>query len=234
MQLTCQSCGKMILAEDINIQLAIAKCGACHAVFNFAETVGGLPSRKPTANKPKQIELIDTGSELAIRWRWFSHAVWFLVVFCLFWDGFLVLWYSIGLAQLWGRNADFGAVVMLLFPVIHLAIGVGLTYFVISTFVNRTSLLVALGQLEIKHGPLPWPGNCVINVVDIEQFFCVEKFGSRKSRQSSFELHVLLRSGEKKKLLSAITEEEFALFLEQTLETHLGIEDRPVAGEYRF
>ncbi len=234
MQLYCQSCEKMILAEDVNIELAIAKCRACNAVFNFSETIAAKRRRKPEAKPPKRLEIVDTGSELAIRWKWFTHTVWFLLLFCIFWDGFLVMWYGIGLAQLWAKGGDFGAIVMLLFPVIHVAIGVGLTYFVISTFVNRTSIVVALGQLELRHGPLPWPGSRVLQVIDIEQFYCVENRGSRKSRQSSFELHVLMKNEEKIKLLTALEYEEFALFLEQKLEDHLGIVDELVVGEYRF
>ena len=173
-QLTCKACGKLIPAADVNIEKAIAKCQACNAVFGILDNVGGHASPSPDAADgpklrvpaPKSVEVDAWGPELTLTRRWYTHGLWAVLAFCLFWDGFLVVWYSIGLRQLFGGE-DFGepglwaTLFMLVFPVFHVAIGVGLTYFVICGFVNRTVVRIAGGELSVWHGPMPWPGRCL-------------------------------------------------------------------------
>ena len=46
-----------------------------------------------------------------------------------------------------------------LFALPHTAVGIGLTYFTVALFVNRTIVRVGSGRLAVHHGPLPWRGN---------------------------------------------------------------------------
>ncbi|MDX1948808.1 MAG: hypothetical protein SFU86_25695 [Pirellulaceae bacterium] len=235
MPIHCKSCGKPIPAADVNIELAIAKCQACDAVFSFLDDIGGHPGRppRPRVPLPKRFKVDAWGRELTITRSWFTHAVWFLIFFCAFWDGFLVVWYAAGLGMLWQANGmQWGALVMLLFPVIHVAVGVGLTYYLLCAFVNRTVIRVSQGELSVRHGPLPWPGNTRLPTADIQQLFCSESVRrNRRSTTASYEVQALLTSGEKKKLLTGLDDLDHALFIEQTLEQHLEIEDLPVPGE---
>jgi hypothetical protein len=233
MQLFCQSCGRQIPAEDINIDRAIAKCGGCHAVFGFADRIAGkvlLPGyagqreREPVP-MPKGLSVDDWGPELTIIRRWFTWAAIFMVIFCVVWDGFLVAWYVVGMAA--------GApLIMLLFPILHVAAGVFITYLTISLFVNRTVIRVAGGELTIRHGPLPWFGNHTLFGGDLEQLYCEEKMHRGKnSTSTTYSVGAILRGGEKKELLSGLETPDQALYIEQQLERKLGIEDRPVSGE---
>ena len=158
MQLTCKSCSKPIPAEDVNIKMAIAKCMACDAVFSFAEDLGAgqreaAIAERPRVPEPKGFSVENWGSDLVITRRWFTPAVFFLVLFCIFWDGFLIFWYGIAFTQ---KEVPW---IMVLFPILHLAVGVGLTYFVICCFVNRTWIKVSMGQLTVRHSQLQWQGN---------------------------------------------------------------------------
>src|SRR5262245_5691303 len=111
MQLLCQSCGKPIPATDVNIELGIAKCAACNAVFSFLDEVGAQPARRGNIGLPKRFQMENWGGELVITRRWFNHGVWFLFFFCLFWDSFLIVWYSAVIAGM--LNGKMGAMVLL-------------------------------------------------------------------------------------------------------------------------
>jgi len=157
MHLTCPDCGAAIPADDINIDQGIAKCRACNAVINVAEEVhagGSVPSilRRPRVPQPPRITVEDLGDGLRLTRRWFSGTAVALTFFCVFWDGFLVVWYSIA----FGAG---GPWFMVVFPLLHVVVGIGLTYFTLALYLNRSVLEVRDGRLTIRHGPLPWPGN---------------------------------------------------------------------------
>lgn len=231
MQLFCKSCGEAIRSDDINLDRAIAKCDACHSVFSFADQFpDAQPARafsKPTDMElPKGLQVDNWGGELRIVRSWFSWAILFLVFFCVFWDGFLVVWYAIAIHE--------QQIIMMLFPLLHVAVGVGLTYFCIASFVNKTWITVSMGQLTVRHGPLPWPGNRSLFTHDIEQLYVTEHIHRGKnSTSTTYRVNVKKKDGDKVKLASGLQDADQALYIEQEIEKHLNIADRPVPGEMR-
>ncbi|MGD8451320.1 MAG: hypothetical protein PVJ57_05825 [Phycisphaerae bacterium] len=237
MHVHCPHCGAQIPADDLNVDSAIARCRTCNAVFSFADALdrerGGPVTRSAASDEvpvpqPRGLHVEDWDGNLRITRRWFSPAFIFLVFFCAFWDEFLVFWYSIA----FGGDAPW---IMAVFPILHVAVGIGLTYFTLCGFVNRTVITVDAGQLAIRHGPLPWPGNRVVPTGDLEQLYCRERLRhSNRGRTSvQYELHAATVGGGRIKLLGMLDDPEHALFLEQRIEQYLGITDRPVRGEYR-
>lgn len=243
MKLSCPNCDQAIPAADVNIALAIAKCGSCDQVFNFAKEVG-LPALRPDKKNPvpmpPKFAVEELGSELVVRWSWYSHAVWFLLFFCIFWDGFLIVWYSVvlfGMVAATGGSAGHGAglfgLIFLLFPLIHVAVGVSLTYFVFCSFINRTEIRVSQGELTVRHGPLPWFGNHTLATVDIGQLYCSEKVrNNRRGYNVHYDLNIM-RTDQTKLSLLTLEELDQVLFLEQKLEEFLRIEDERIPGEVR-
>jgi len=219
-----------VQAENINIQSCIAKCGYCSAVFGFADKVPGAAapgSSKRAVEMPKSYTLENEGADLAITRRWMNWKYVMMLVFCVFWDGFLVFWYTIAFTK-------GGPLVMKLFPVLHVAVGVFLTYTTAAGFLNRTRITLNTLELRIRHYPLPWPGNKVVQRQEIEQLFCEEIMHSNKNGTSyTYNLQAVKNGGGRLKLVSGMDKPEEALFLEQKMEGFLGITDRPVAGEMR-
>lgn len=173
----------------------------------------------------KRLEISRSSFELNITYRWFSPIAFFLIFFCLFWDGFLVLWYGIGFAA-----GDVPSM-FFLFPLIHVAVGIGLTYYTICLFVNRSYINVDQRMLTVHHAPLPWPrGNKEIAVADVEQLYVEEKTGNKGSKYHI--LRALLKNGEKLTILGNINAPaESLLELEREIENYVGIADAPVIGE---
>lgn len=231
MPLRCPHCNQPIRSEDVNIKDVLAKCRSCHTIFSFHRDVEGravskapFRPREPVPLPPK-LHVEELGSEFRVRWRWFQWSLGCLVFFCVFWDGFLVVWYTAGIAG--------GApLIFLLFPLLHVAVGVGLTYFVLCGFINSTTLQIVGGNLSIRHGPLPWRGNLSHPVQDFRQFYCQERLVQDKgSTRQTYDLHAVLTDGSDLKLVSDLTDSAQALYLEQQIEDRLRIKDEPVKGE---
>lgn len=228
MKIKCSDCQAEVSGDDLNIELAIAKCGACGAVFGFADQVPNhaAPRTRAPIPTPKGIEVVDMGGELVLSRRWFSPLFIFLALFCLMWNGFLVSWYAIAFASS-GAPAP-----MLFFPLIHVAAGLGLSYFTLCGFVNTTRIEVKQGRLHLRHGPLPWPGRRDLDTMALDQLYCTKKAhrSSKGHTSMTYVLNARTRTGDTLKLLT-LNDETQALFLEQRLERVLGIRDRPMPNE---
>jgi len=231
MRIVCPECDRDIPASDVSIATGVAKCTGCDAVFGFLDQVSGstgsaAPRKaRDVAPQPKSFEVVETGGELGIRFHWRNPYVYPLIAFCLFWDGFLVVWYVIAFAT----N---GPWIMKVFPILHVAVGASLTYFVVASLINRTTLLFGLGQFQVKHGPLPWPGNRIGSADEIDQLY-VTTYTQGRNRSSQFVYAVMVRmkDGEKFKLVSGFDDLDKAIYLEQTIEEFLGIIDRRMPEE---
>ncbi len=163
----------------------------------------------------------------------------FLLFFAIAWDSFLVGWYwLLTSGPFGGANGMPGPfkLIFFVFPIAHVAVGVGLTYFVLAGLLNSTVVRVADGMLSVRHGPIPWRGNLDLPTDEIEQIYCQNKLHHSRNDDGhtttsmQYEVHAVI-SSQKKKLLGGLLEADQALFVEQRLERFLNLEDRPVPGE---
>ncbi|MGC4122270.1 MAG: hypothetical protein QM765_48345 [Myxococcales bacterium] len=229
--LRCRNCGATIDSRDVHEDLAIAKCRYCSTVLDLArrDPAGEGPATarpgRASVPMPERFSVDEGPGGLSIEWRWFTFKTIFLIFFCLFWDGFLVVWYQSAFTDReW---------VAILFPVLHVAVGVSMTWTAIAQLFNRTRIVASRGSLRIQHSPLPWPGNRVLKLSDIDQLFCDETVHKGDdSTTYTYNLRAMLHGTSKRlKLIGSLDRPDQALFLEQQLERFLGIEDRPVHGE---
>ncbi len=227
-ELRCKSCGATIRPDSIIIRLSMARCDHCGAVF----AISGLPTpddgiaKQPRIKVPMPRGLVveDFGNSLEIRRRWFHALFIFLAFFCVFWNGFMIVWHSIALAS--------GMWFMSLFGLLHTAVGIGLAWYTLAGFLNTTTIRARGGLIEITTGPIPWWGNTTLTAADIDQLYCKEKVSHGKNGTScSYQVLVVTKANVRKPLLKGLPEADQALFIEQELERFLNIEDRPVRGE---
>jgi hypothetical protein len=69
-------------------------------------------------------------------------------------------------------------------------------------------------------------------VEDVAQLFCQEvPTRNRNDSSATFTVVALMKSGETVKLLSGLPSADQALYIEQAIESRLGIADVPVGGE---
>jgi len=119
---------------------------------------------------------------------------------------------------------------MIVFPIAHVAVGVGLTYYTLAGFLNRSQLVIDRETFSVSHGPLPWLGYLRVPITQVEQLYCKGKPGQGNSA-ATFQLSVILKDGRKKDLLSNLDSPEIGTYIEHQIENRLSIPDRPVRGE---
>lgn len=225
--LKCPNCAAILRTEDWDMATGMIKCGYCRALSKMpvaSPQQGGFRSR-PEIPLPDGMQIQETTGGTVISRRWFSLVVILLIPFCIAWDSFLIFWYSTVLS---GN----GSWIMAVFPVAHVAIGAGLTYYTLATLFNTTSIYAGRGTLRIHHSPIPWPGNTELSAGNFKQFYCKEKINRGKSGPNyQYEIWAAMHDGSKRKLLGTDLTMEQALFIEQKLERALGLQDCAMVGE---
>ena len=258
MKIVCKSCGAQVPADDVNIDNMLAKCRQCDAVFDISNQVHRrekIPSResrtelhrrRPRVPLPPGIQVTRTDAakgitgeaspyraagapsdrSLQITRRWYATKYIGMLFFCIAWDSFLVFWYTMAGAT--------GNWLMIIFPVAHVAVGVGLTYTTIAGLINRTRITVTDQRLAIKHFPIPWRGTFDLASRELEQLYVERTAGSGKDGSTeAFTLNAVLRDGRKLNLVKGLEQADQALFMEQEIEGLLGIIDVEVGDEYQ-
>ncbi|MCB9635495.1 MAG: hypothetical protein H6721_25530 [Sandaracinus sp.] len=149
--------------DDVDLSTRLGKCRGCNSVFELgAQVVTASPAAPLVPPRGYAFETPASGESmyrddargkkaLVITRRWFRYVALFLLLFCIVWDGFLLTWYVGGLTQ----GAPF---FFQIFPLVHVAVGIGLTYYTASLFLNRSRIELSAEHLNVSHGPLPWPG----------------------------------------------------------------------------
>lgn len=228
-ELTCKRCQAPISTADLKWDLGLAACAHCGTVFSFQGQPGGSVRQAPTWQRPPvpipdRFEITDRPEGLSISYRWFNLTFIFMAVFAVFWNGFMLVWHATSLAS--------GAMFMSAFGLLHTAVGVGIGYYALAGFLNRTTITAERDVLHVRHSPLPWVGATDLWVRDLDQLYAKQVISKNSDGTSmSYELHAILKNGRQRKLVSGLSEAEQALYLEQQLERRLGIADRPVFGE---
>lgn len=229
--LTCPACDAPLSVPEGRGQFYCQFCGT--PVTLPANSAMKDPSRlkKAAVAIPEKLQVAEFGGDLRISWPWFQWTGLFLIPFCIAWNAFLIGWYSMALS-------DFGPpggmkIIMLVFPIAHVAVGIGLLYACLVLLLNRTTIHITFGELIIRHGPIPAIGNRTISVDEIEQLYVKhERNQGREHTSHNYPLLARLKSGEEVKLLPRNSEVDVARAVEQLVEAHLNIRDQSVDGEH--
>ncbi len=235
MQMACEVCQAPLRPEDVRLDIAVAKCHSCNAVYDLAGRKGrGLTVTAPDKPKlarakapmPSRFRVDDDGERARISWRWFKTSHLVMLFFSIGWDSFFVFLYYSVLSE-----ADISLAVIF-FSLGHVAVGLALTYASLGNLMNRTTVEVSRDHLRIRHGPLPWVGNLDAVGRKYTQLYGVEKTsGGEDNKTLVYDLKAMERSGKTVTLITELSHRDQVVYLEQTLERCLGIEDAPIEGE---
>jgi len=162
-------------------------------------------------------------SDLVIRRRWLDareHVP--MALFCLLWDGFIAFWY----VRVLGAPEAPHAMTLLfaVFPIVHVTIGVRMTYALLAGLVNSTLVGVRGGEVFVRHGPLPWRGNRTLAAASIVRLSCDMTTTRRKKGEShAYRLSAHLAGGEQVALVSDLPTVAQARFIEELVAERLGL-----------
>jgi ribosomal protein S27AE len=223
--LTCPSCGAQVRIPENATRFTCGYCGTEHLVEGLSRAGEPRPVLRKRVPKPASVKVANDGESLSISQRWYSWKYLSALFFCIFWDGFLVIWYVIAFSS----NAPLP---FKLFPLVHVTVGVVVTYTTIAGLVNRTTVELTRDELSVWYEPLLWPGEKKLKTSQIRQLFCKEVVSrSRNSTSISYDLYAIDQDERQVKFATKLESRDVALFFEQQIETWLLIADRPVEGE---
>lgn len=232
--LTCPSCGAVIDVEEGSNRARCDHCGTVH-LFNpeMSPPTPGVQKIRPKQPLPSSVRVEKDGKAFRLIKRWFSPKYIPMLIFVVPWNAFLCFWYSMVLNVRDPANSF--PWIFIVFPLGHLAVGLGLTYSVLTGFLNRTVIELTREELSVWFEPLPWLGEKTYLTKDVKQIFCKEKISTGKngSMRHQYDLYIVTTDLTQQLLVRDIESPEIALFFEQQLEQWMKITDQPVAGEIR-
>ncbi|MFN2196267.1 MAG: hypothetical protein ACK2UW_09115 [Anaerolineales bacterium] len=225
--LVCPSCGGRTSYTAGSRRVTCQYCGNEH-IFQFNDQPELTPREwlrvRPRQPRPRSVRLEQKNGELRLSWRWFAPKYIPMAFFCVAWDSFLIFWYSMA----FGSGAPW---IFIVFPIAHLAVGVGLTYATLAGFFNVTTLRLTSSTFKVQHDPFPWPGKVNVPVGQLQQFYCRTKTPRSSSGSTTYQLVGVLQGDRQIELVSNLDSPDIAWFLEQQMEAYLHIQDTPMAGE---
>lgn len=141
--------------------------------------------------------------------------------FAVLWDSFLFFWYS----QALGRDET--PWIAVVFPLGHVAAGIGITYYVIAASVNTTDVTISESLVEVASGPVPWLGDRSITVDQFTAVLVRERRGSRGAR--TYSVMYADRQRKERTLLKGLPRLDQAEFIADTIRDTLALDAKPVA-----
>lgn len=234
MDVVCPRCSAKVAASAVNLDNLVAKCVACDSVFRIEGQLGMRAGRvrvprppsitvigdvpPPATEVPYRASAFGARGRLEIVYRWWQPSAIFMLFFSIVWCGFIFVWYSTTL----GTGAP---LLFVLFPLLHVAVGIGLFYSSIAQILNRTRVVIDGRKLTVRHGPLPWRGNQDIDVDQLRQLFVHRR--TSRGKNSTTVRYALCADldGAAVDLVRGLSRQDEAQFIEQVIEDHLAIAD---------
>jgi hypothetical protein len=167
---------------------------------------------------PEGLDLIPTADGAIIRRVWLSWRTAPLALFAVVWDSFLVFWYWQALSH------PQTGLMPILFPVMHVGVGIGITYYVLASLVNKTDVAVSPAGVAVSTYPLPWIDNRRLSADEITDVVVRTRNWNRNSTT-----HVVMyadRARREKKLVGGLSLPEQAGFIAEVVRRTLKIESR--------
>ena len=181
-----------------------------------------VPTKNPTEKLsiPEGLDCVESASLTTIRRVWISWKVAPLILFAIGWDSFLIFWYSTALKS-------HPPLMAVLFPLGHVAVGIGLTYFIIASLFNKTDIECNALGVRVQTYPIPWMGNCAVRAEDIKGVVLRQRTGNQNN--VSYTVMYIDASRKERKLVRGLTEYEQAAFIAQVIKSTLGLADEESA-----
>lgn len=160
---------------------------------------------QPTSTIPEGLDLIPTRNGSIVREVWRGWEIIPLALFACVWDAFLVFWYSMA------TKAESIPWIVVVFPLGHVAVGVGITYSVFALLVNRKDVVISPGSVQVIIGPLPWLGNKTVKNDEIRGVLVRERTSGK--RGFSYQIMYVDRARKERCLVASVKRSEQAEFI---------------------
>jgi hypothetical protein len=109
------------------------------------------------------------------------------------------------------------------FPVGHVAVGVGLTYYAIASLFNKTDISISPEKVTVSSHPVPWGPRKEVSTEDIVDVRV--KHTSSNNRKSSYGIRYRSKNNREKSLIRGGLSDDQAEFIEYHLRKVLNLKD---------
>lgn len=169
---------------------------------------------------PESMDVAREGGALIIKRKWFNSSIYFVSLFAILWNGFMIVWNFIAISE--------GIIEMALFAILHDCAGLFLIYIVVVTLLNSTFITVRNGTLLVENRPIQ---GChapkVFDTQPIRDIHCKRNVSVSSSENrgvnTSYDVRALDANRVETVIVDNLASLEEALFIEQELEIFLGL-----------
>jgi hypothetical protein len=172
---------------------------------------------------PENFSVEKYTDSLTITWQWKNSLARLYFIFGAVWMGIsFVIFFLAGMGP------------VILFLVFMWAIGLWIFYYALAQKYNSTKITATVEGLEIKIGPIPFPGNIKVSREEISQFYFVKtKRNGNKGLYTVYTFKVKKPDGQSEVLIVDLAEPARGMFIQEQLRKFYRLEGISVAGEYK-
>ncbi len=214
----CPSCEEEVIADDLNLQNSIAKCGSCNIIFSIEEEVESVKTKKEMKQeifRPEGIDLFHYKDDLDITIQ--QHIQGLDVAGLIFMP--TLAFFSFVL--------HFAKGIPILIPVIFTLGALFFIYRALNYSNNKTYIDINNRSLSIKYRPRHFKKDKTFDANEIDQLYVRHAVDG----SGYYSIYMIINGleGQKHEKLITVNTLSKAKYLEQEIERYLNIEHRKVA-----
>ena len=205
-------------------------CSRCGVLVRWQET-----STTMTAPASVTVERYEGQLNLIQSWQDKRLLKSLIIPIILSSPAILLWWLIVFLSLIEDINAgkffeSFIAFIFLILPSLGWLLG---PYYLLASYKNKTTIVLTNKTLSIKHVPIPWLGNRNMPASNLVQLYVRQgkRTGTIFNPSYLYDLRAKLKNGREINLVGNLASKEVGHFLEQQIESYLGIVDQPIQGE---
>ncbi|MDH3243224.1 MAG: hypothetical protein OEM26_01300 [Saprospiraceae bacterium] len=213
----CPSCQEEVIADNLDLQNSLAKCGSCHVIFSIEEEVEGVKAKKEANQeflRPEGIDLFHFRENLDITvQQHFGGLDIFGIIFLPILAGFSLLFYFLKGASIY-------------FPIFFT---IGTAYFIYRILnYSRNKIYIDINDkfLSSKYRPRNFNKDKTFNAAEIDQLYLKQS----SDGMGYYTIYIIINGleGQRHEKLLTVKTLSKAKYLEQEIEKYLRVEQRDV------
>lgn len=215
MQLLCTRCGIPIPGADVDLQKGVGLCRPCGELVPIPNmSIEPMQREAPRLYKPEGLKFTESAIanvyEASISPNRLPAIP--MIFFCVFWDGFMAVWYGIAIYQrIW---------IMMAFGLLHLGAGIVITHKTLMALFNTPRVRMAAGQFDFRNGPIPFGGSFSVPLRNVESFTVVD---TSTRRAASCAISANMIDGVARKFNVGVDAHDAVQYVAQSLNAGLAI-----------
>lgn len=240
--LECKHCHAPLPKDDLAMNNDVIVCEFCSTVHYMNPQDVSYPEKskrreKNKRSKPDKFTLNRMPDGLEITYRWLGKQHKGLLFFAILWNAFIVFFTAIMFFAGFDDSDIDSPVAVLCFMIPFYAVGIGMAWYVLAGYLNRTNIRIRGNGIETNHAPIPMFGaaNKRIDRKHIAQIYCIRRvaYTSNDVPVYVYDVHYVKDGGDDYDLVKGVDSLNKAIFIEQQIEHLYRIEDAGVDDEYQ-